>query len=422
VLAGAPAAGQTVFYVDDDTCPEIGSGTEANPFCSIQDDINAATDGDEIIVASGTYSETINLLGKAVWLHSSDGPEVTTISVYESPVSLVTCDSGEGPDTVLDGFTISGGGFHGTMGGVLAGAGMRIENSSPTVRRCVFGGNVAGAVPSCPPPFGPPAGVGGAVYTSNSVSIIVDCLFAWNRAMWVCGWCDDSICCQIMLGCCGTGDFWACGGGMGGAMYNDGNPTLINCTFVGNSADGDTIAGPMGGAVVGGGTLINCVLWDNGPYPLLASGPVYTSNVQGGWSGDGIGNIDADPIFVGPDHGDFRLSPGSPCIDAGDNTAVPEGIDTDLDGNPRFVDDPNTEDMGNGDPPIVDMGAYELQLPCPWNLNGDGVVDHLDLLELVQNMGPCDDPGNCPFDLNGDGVVNGRDVAELARHFGPCPF
>jgi hypothetical protein len=57
---------------------------------------------------------------------------------------------------------------------------------------------------------------------------------------------------------------------------------------------------------------------------------------------------------------------------------------------------------------------------CPWDLNGDGVVDHHDLLELVQNMGPCNDADNCPFDLNGDGVVNGRDVAELARHFGPC--
>jgi hypothetical protein len=58
---------------------------------------------------------------------------------------------------------------------------------------------------------------------------------------------------------------------------------------------------------------------------------------------------------------------------------------------------------------------------CPWDLDGDAVVDHHDLLELVHNLGPCDEPGNCPMDLNGDGVVNGRDVAELARHFGLCP-
>ena len=50
---------------------------------------------------------------------------------------------------------------------------------------------------------------------------------------------------------------------------------------------------------------------------------------------------------------------GSPAIDAGDNTAVT--VLTDLDGRPRFVDDPNTLDTGNGMPPIVDMGAYEFQ-------------------------------------------------------------
>lgn len=59
--------------------------------------------------------------------------------------------------------------------------------------------------------------------------------------------------------------------------------------------------------------------------------------------------------------------------------------------------------------------------PCPWDLDGDGVVDHHDLLEIIRNMGPCDDPDSCPFDVNGDGVVNGRDVASVARHFGPCP-
>ena len=64
--------------------------------------------------------------------------------------------------------------------------------------------------------------------------------------------------------------------------------------------------------------------------------------------------------MVDPDNGDFHLSPGSPCIDAGDNTAVPDGLTTDFDGNPRFVDDPDTDDTGYGDPPIVDMGAFEF--------------------------------------------------------------
>jgi hypothetical protein len=59
-------------------------------------------------------------------------------------------------------------------------------------------------------------------------------------------------------------------------------------------------------------------------------------------------------------------------MDAGDNSSVPadtadldgdndtnEPVSLDLDGDPRFVDDPYTPDTGNGIPPIVDMGAYE---------------------------------------------------------------
>ncbi len=68
---------------------------------TIQAGIDAAMNGDEIVVAPGTYFETIHFTGKAVWLHSSDGPEVTIISA-NGPVgddSAVTCDSGEGSNT-----------------------------------------------------------------------------------------------------------------------------------------------------------------------------------------------------------------------------------------------------------------------------------------------------------------------------------
>jgi hypothetical protein len=84
------------------------------------------------------------------------------------------------------------------------------------------------------------------------------------------------------------------------------------------------------------------------------------------------GNIDMDPLFVNPTNGDFTLLPNSPCIDAADNTAVPADIadvdsdgDTDeplpwdISGNPRFIDQPEVPDTGNGTVPIVDMGAFE---------------------------------------------------------------
>ena len=64
-----------------------------------------------------------------------------------------------------------------------------------------------------------------------------------------------------------------------------------------------------------------------------------------------MGNISDDPLCVdadgaddvaGTEDDDLRLLPGSPCIDAGSNGAVPVDVLTDLDGLPRFIDDPLT--------------------------------------------------------------------------------
>jgi len=175
----------------------------------------------------------------------------------------------------------------------------------------------------------------------------------------------------------------------GGAMYNNGkggesSPTLTNVTFGGNAA------GEKGGAMYnyafdGGASnlvLTNVILWNNRVAPAFGGDEMYNdgakieianSLVQGGLSGpdSGITNVnggsvndkghnrDLDPRFINSvdpaeaptTDGDWRLGPGSPAIDAGDNSAVPDGLTTDLDGNPRL--------QGG----VVDMGAYEFQLP-----------------------------------------------------------
>ncbi len=123
-------------------------------------------------------------------------------------------------------------------------------------------------------------------------------------------------------------------------------------------------------------------------------------NVQGGWAEAGAG-------------------PG--IIDAGDSTAVPVGITTDFDGNWRFVDDLATADTGNG-VCHVDMGAYEFQqgtvVCCPGDVNGDGTVNVLDLIDLLLCFGQPANPPCDSVDVNNDGTVNVLDLIELLLAFG----
>ena len=415
-------------------------------FPTIQEAIDAAMDGDEVEVHPGTYNETINFLGKEITVRSSDGPQVTIIDAQQTG-TVVTCNSGEGPNTVLDGFTVTGG----------EPSGMRNVGSSPTVTNCTFSGNTA---------FGG-GGDGGGMFNVQSNPMVTNCTFSGNSADDRGGGVYNLVSSPTVTNCAFSADTADFGGGMfndfvssptvthctfsdntadvrGGGMYNFvSTPTVTNCTFSGNSAaDGAGMANDNSNSTVtnctfagnaagsGGGshnlssslTVINCVIWGNSPDQLFdepaSTTAVLFSDIQGGWPG--IGNIDADPLFVDPDNDDYHLSAGSPCIDAGDNTAVPKEIVTDLDGNPRFVDDLQTPDCQQaprqcGDPPVVDMGAYEFQ---PWDLDGDGCVGILDLLALLAAWGS--NPGH-PADFDNDGAVDVLDLLALLANWGPCP-
>ena len=192
------------------------------------------------------------------------------------------------------------------------------------------------------------------------------------------------------------------------------NVTAVNSTIANNSA-GNTGAA-IGSYTGSAGSFSNCIVWGNTPGQFEGSDiTVSYSNIQGGFAG--VGNIDADPQFVGSIN--FRLSPGSPCIDAGINSVAELAeVETDLDGNSRFSDDPETEDTGSGTPPLIDMGAYEYQAPCPpADFNGDGLIDTIDLLQLLGAWGTCK---ACDEDLNADGIVDTIDLLDLLGNWGEC--
>jgi hypothetical protein len=222
---------------------------------------------------------------------------------------------------ILDGFTITAGNANTlNIWPTSNGSGMLNSYSYCIIKNCIFRENSSEH--------------GGAMFNYNSGMQISNCIFFRNSSKYD-----------------------------GGVMINDSsNLVLVNCTFASNKA------GNRGGSIYNSGsnqTITNCILWGNTArtgsqiYNYNSNTNITYSNVQGGFSG--TGNIYLNPLFMGA--GDFRLQSGSPCIDAGNNSAVPTGVTTDLAGNPRFIDDPCTSDTGAGTPPIVDMGAFEYIRP-----------------------------------------------------------
>jgi hypothetical protein len=187
-------------------------------------------------------------------------------------------------------------------------------------------------------------------------------------------------------------------------------------------------------------------LWENKDYHT------HYNNIEGGEALGG--NFDADPLFAVPGHwddqgtqdwsddiwsdGDYRLLPGSPCVDAGATYALPpdmfdlnndgdryEPLPLDLAGQARLVDDPETTDTGDGEPPVVDLGAYEYQPPSlRGDLNCDGRCDGLDIapfaLALTDPSGYQAAFPGCDImhgDLDASLTVDGADIQPFVDLF-----
>jgi hypothetical protein len=378
---------------------------------TIQAGVDAAVDGDEVVVADGLFTgpgnRAVSTGTKLITVRSAGGPGACVIDCETEDRAFVLAGGAR-----VEGFTIRNG--RAFFGGAMLVAG------DATIVGCDFDGNAADA--------------GGALFVQNSSPAIIGCTFRGN-------------CAQVSDG---------------GAMYNlYGNPALVNCLMNGNcaAAFGGGIFSDLAAlslvnctlsdntAFRGGGitnyagvemTLSSCIIWGNHAAKgvglevqiLSTSSPEVVNyscvqDLDGAYGGDG--NIDADPLFADPDNGDYHVSAGSPCIDAGNNAAVPPGQETDLDGNPRFVDDPDSPDCWQapgtcGDPPIVDMGAYEFQgsssCPCDCEALPDSTVDVDDFLAMLGQWGS---PGTCDCEDPPDGVVDVDDFLRIVADWGPCP-
>jgi hypothetical protein len=345
-----PQVVSVILYVSDPNAP------------TIQNAIDAAEDGDTVIIDPGIYmgegNRDLDFKGKAISVRSIDpnDPDVVVATIIDCQGSESEPHRGfyfhnyEQADSILAGFTITQG-YHSLGGGIYC------DFSSPTISNCVLVNNSAE--------------LGGGMRNLNSGATVVNCIFIGNSTVnWGGGMTNRDCTSSLTVTNCVFADNVASwGGGMrnytsspivtncifsnnsaqgweGGGMSNrdGGNPTLINCTFIGNSS---ISLGPgIYSDEESSSTITNCVIWENrctdgadgwaqikndGPIPAISY-----SCIQG-WTSDlgGIGIIRTNPLFADPENGDYHLksqagrwNPASeswiidnvtsPCVDAGD--------------------------------------------------------------------------------------------------------
>jgi len=355
-------------------------------FGTIQEQIDAAVEGEIVLIYPGTYVENVNFNGKNITVRSTNGPEVTIIDGNASG-STVTFDSGE-TSAVLNGFTIING--SGTLNddGHYVGGGIACRfNSTPTLMNLIIEDNNA---------LGDSATGGGIMCSFGSDALIQDVIIRNNEADYAGGFiayeASPTLNRVEIYGnhaeVTGGGlTFWNSASRANEVLVYDNTARytaagiwvhrLAVPVFNRVTVSGNRCTGPISSNIAAGGLgvsdgsepiLINSILWGNYPngiefYAYMAASQVgiYSSDIDGGESGIetngngtviwGAGNSNLDPEFEDLSVGDFSLQATSPCIDMGTAQLV-IGEDT--------LVDMTVPDFWGANP---DMGALETPRP-----------------------------------------------------------
>jgi len=315
----------------------------------IQAGINAAVDGDTVLVQPGTYVENINFYGKSIvvaslFLTTGDTAYISqTVIDGNSSGSVVMFENREDSAAVLIGFTITNGYATGDWPENCGGGIYCDFRSSPRLEHLRVIGNES-------------ENKGGGIFCySNASPSLVNLTVSGNMAHIGGGIYFEYDCRPRVMNVTVSGNMANYGGGIycysksspslanviisgntattngGGIQFYYSSPNLVNVTVSGNTAfrGGGIFCGPNANP-----SLVNTILWNNAPqeiffselWPGQSSIRIAYSDVQGGKSGivtevDTVywleGNIAADPSFLDAESGDFHLQWDSPCIDVG---------------------------------------------------------------------------------------------------------
>jgi len=384
------------YYVDADATAGNNDGTSwADAYTSLQSALSAASSGDNIWVAAGTYYPSVQVGGTGDRYQSFQmkngvtiyggfaGTETATSQRTDYAVGgtnecILSGDIGTlGVNTdncfhvfnhpygtnldataILDGFTISGG-YADASSPEYFGGGMYNHTSSPTINQCTFTNNYA-------------SNKGGGLYSTYSSEAITNCIFSGNTANY-----GGGVYISVSSSCSFTNSVFYNNATVysGGAIYcaDYSELSLINCTVSGNNAV------DLGGGICVVGddfdpyshSYKNCLIWGNlanthneisfyGVDATISYCDIAGCGGSGaGWSlsggTDGGNNIDSNPLFVDAAGDDYRIYGVSPCADAGNDAANSESYDVRGNGYDRKLN------KTSGAVGTIDMGAYEFK-------------------------------------------------------------
>jgi hypothetical protein len=335
-----------VYYVDGENGADPNDGlTWDTAKATIQAAVDAALTDDEIWVKSGTYAISSQIqVDKAVGIYGGFAGDETERNQRDR-VNNVTVIDGQGgtrilrssDEPVIDGFSLINGHYDASTdpeqgGGALYLGGFGSGNKIARISNCIMSGNTEY---SDDPAGNPGFKGGGAIFVGAGKPVFTNCLIINNST-----------------------------NAYGGAVnIYSGAPDFINCTISNNTAlEGGGIYIKGDDSVVIDADFYNCIVRGNeagdaNDLKVIPGGDAPQGSNNCSSVEIGSGTILADPLFIDPNDGNYHLQAGSPCIDAGSNSSIPAGINNDLDGRPRFINDPDT---GVGLTPVVDIGVYEL--------------------------------------------------------------
>lgn len=452
-------------------------------YSTIQAAIDVASNGDHILVAPGTYTgigaSVIDTKGKALWIQGvGDIWDPAPVIDGEDARVCVFCTSGEGSDTIIQGFQIKNGVGDAGAGvrcigssptfkycGFLlnetekSGGGMYVDNGSPTLFRCSFHDNAAwekGGGLYCKNNSAPTldlctfesnfASYGAGIYTVSGSVALAECTFTKNDNTWGGGMMvkDSSITLADSSFIDNDADY---GGGIlirgtstvvvsngvftdnlgaqeGGAISNSAQSklTLLDTSFTANSSD------YLGGAIANHGEIhmTGCTLSSNKadtPSSGIGGG-LYTKNLDSGPTNSLVDCTFSSNSATAEGGGIYSDSGASGSLEivgctVSNNTALYAGGMLSLLGGASIL---NSTFCGNFDGQLLGMyndnGGNVISDSCGGDqsadLNNDGEVDGADMAYLLGAWNSDD----LDADLDGDGVVGGADLSILLGAWG----